>query len=262
MTRRREQLLDRGLFDLASGVHHHHPARILGDDPHVVGDQHDRGTELLLELDHQVEDLRLDGDVEGGGGLVGEQDLRTAGKGHPDHHALVHAAGELVGVLVRTPLRLGHAHEPEHVHGALPCIAPGQALVANERLRDLATHRDHRIQRCHRLLEDHRDLASAHLLHLRLGEVQEVVALEAHRAARDAARGLGEKTHDRERGHRLAAPGLAHHAERLPCFDGVGHSMDGAQEPVAGPKLDAQIGDFEQGRHEFNLQRSGVRRAA
>jgi hypothetical protein len=34
---------------------------------------------LLLELDHQVEDLRLDGDVERRRRLVGDQHLRVAG---------------------------------------------------------------------------------------------------------------------------------------------------------------------------------------
>ena len=52
----------------------------LGDDAEIVGDQHDRRAELLLELEHQVEDLRLDGDVERRGRLVGDQHLRIAGR--------------------------------------------------------------------------------------------------------------------------------------------------------------------------------------
>ena len=54
----------------------------------------------LLQVAHQVEDLRLDGHVERGGGLVGDQQLGVAGQRHRDHRALPHAAGELVRVVV------------------------------------------------------------------------------------------------------------------------------------------------------------------
>ena len=36
----------------------------------------------------QLQDLRLHGDVEGGGGLVRDQDVRAKGERHGDHHAL------------------------------------------------------------------------------------------------------------------------------------------------------------------------------
>ena len=80
MQRVLEQRLDRRLLDLAAGIHHHDALGGLGDDAEIVGDQHDRRAGLLLELQHQVEDLRLDGDVERGGRLVGDQHLRIAGR--------------------------------------------------------------------------------------------------------------------------------------------------------------------------------------
>ena len=63
----------------------------------------------------QVEDLRLHGDVEGGGRLVGEQQRRAAGQGDGDHHALAHAAGQLVRVLVEPALGLGDADVVEQL---------------------------------------------------------------------------------------------------------------------------------------------------
>jgi hypothetical protein len=48
----------------------------------------------------QVEDLRLDGDVERGRRLVGDQQVRLAGQRDGDHHPLLHAAGKLEGVFV------------------------------------------------------------------------------------------------------------------------------------------------------------------
>src|SRR5207237_10803862 len=80
-----------------------HPARVhdqdvvveLGHHAEVVGDDDDRGAELLLQVGHQVEDLRLHGDIQGGGRRVGDQQLQVAAQRDGDHRALPHAAGDL-----------------------------------------------------------------------------------------------------------------------------------------------------------------------
>ena len=111
-----EQLLHRRLFHDLAGVHHHDALRGLRHHAHLVGDQHHRHAEARLHVEQQVEDLRLDGDVERRGRLVGDQQLRPAGQRHGDHHALAHAAGELVRVVVHAPFRVGNLHQPQHVH--------------------------------------------------------------------------------------------------------------------------------------------------
>ena len=78
---------------------------------------------LLLQVEDDVEDLRLDGDVERGGRLVGDQHLRIAGERHGDHHALAHAAGKLVRIFMRALLRLRDAHQPQHVDRLGPAPA-------------------------------------------------------------------------------------------------------------------------------------------
>ena len=57
-----------------------------------------------------AEDLRLHGDVESRGRLVGDQHLRIAGERDGDHDALAHPAGELVRILAKALLGVGHAH--------------------------------------------------------------------------------------------------------------------------------------------------------
>ena len=69
------------------------------DDAEIVRDQHQRHAELALQLGQQVQDLRLDGHVERGGRLVGDDQLGPAHQRHGDHHALAQAAGELVRIL-------------------------------------------------------------------------------------------------------------------------------------------------------------------
>ncbi len=108
------------LLHLVAAVHDQHAVGDLGHDAHVVGDEDDAHLHLGLEAADQFEDLRLDRDVEGRGRLIGDEQLRLAGQGHGDHHALAHAAGELVRVAREDVARLGDAHEVEHPQGLGP----------------------------------------------------------------------------------------------------------------------------------------------
>ena len=86
-----------GLDDLAR-LHHRDAVGDAADDAEVVGDEEHPHALGLLHLGEEVEDLGLDGDVERGGGLVGDQDVGAVGQRHGDHHPLALAAGELVRV--------------------------------------------------------------------------------------------------------------------------------------------------------------------
>ena len=61
-----------------------------GDDPQVVRDPDHGHVQLLLQPLDQVHDLGLDGHVEGGGRLVGDQQFGEAGQRHRDHDPLGH----------------------------------------------------------------------------------------------------------------------------------------------------------------------------
>ena len=100
-----EQRADRLLLDLLPGIEHRDPLGGLRDHAHVVGDEHQRHSRLALQREQQIENLRLDGDVERRRRLVGDDQLRIAGDRHGDHHALVHAAGQLMRKRAQPPLR-------------------------------------------------------------------------------------------------------------------------------------------------------------
>ncbi len=105
MLRAREQFIDGGAFDDFAGIHHRDLVADFGDDAEIVGDQDDRSAACRLQLAHQIEDLRLQGDVECCGWLVRDQQHRIAGQRHRDRHALAHSARELVRIFVDPPLR-------------------------------------------------------------------------------------------------------------------------------------------------------------
>ena len=91
----------RRLLDDLARVHHRH---LMCDARHhakVVRDQQHRQPQIALQLGKQAQDLRLHRDVERGGRLVGDQQLRLAQQRHGDHHALAQPAGQLVRELAQ-----------------------------------------------------------------------------------------------------------------------------------------------------------------
>ncbi len=77
----------------------------------------------LLQLAHQVQDLRLDRDVERGGRLVGDQQGRAADQRHRQHGALPQTARQFERVHLVGALGVLEADESEHVL-ASSCCSP------------------------------------------------------------------------------------------------------------------------------------------
>ena len=95
--------------------------------------------ELVAESLEQLEDLRLDHDVEGGRRLVADDHGRVAGEGHRDHRSLAHAARQLVRV--RRAAALRDPDELEQLVGPLAGVAPRDVETLLQRLGDLIADR-------------------------------------------------------------------------------------------------------------------------
>ena len=166
MRRLVDHLVHRADLGDAAGVHHGHAVAGLGDHAHVVRDQHHGGAALLADALEQLDDLRLDRHVERGGRLVGDDQLGLGRQRERDHHALAHAARELVRVVVDAlrggrdagvlqqadgaPARLGLAHRQVRAGWSRSVAGP----IGVER-----------VQRGQRVLEDRADLAAADVAH-------------------------------------------------------------------------------------------------
>ena len=100
----------------------------MADDADVVGDEEVGEAELVLQVGEQVDDLRLDRDVEGGDRLVGDDQLRLQRQGAGDPDPLALAAGELVRVAV---VVLGGEADPlEQLLDAASQLAPEAPSLA------------------------------------------------------------------------------------------------------------------------------------
>ena len=129
MLRSREQLVRRALLDDPSGIH---DANLVGqpcDDAQIVRDQEKGHAPLVLLASQELEQLRLDRDVERGGRLVCDQQLRVRRKRDRDSDPLAQPARELVRVLREPPLGLGDADFLKQLDGSLARLVASTSQV-------------------------------------------------------------------------------------------------------------------------------------
>ena len=165
-------------LDERAGVHHLHALAHARDDAEVVRDEDEGRAAVGDEVAQEVEDLRLDRDVERRRRLVGDEELRLAGERHRDHHALAHAARELVRVV---PQPVGRARDSdliEKLDRASRRRLAVEVEVLLDRLPQLRPDGEDGVQARHRVLEDHRDLLAADPPPRALGEPEQLAPLE------------------------------------------------------------------------------------
>ena len=106
MVGRREDVLDAPVLHHLAQVHDRDVVGEVADHGEVVRDEDQRGLAGRLQLVEQVDDRRLDRDVQRRDRLVGDDDVRVAGQRPRDGDPLLLAARELVGLRAR-PARPG-----------------------------------------------------------------------------------------------------------------------------------------------------------
>ena len=105
----------------------------------------------------QFKNLGLNRYIQGGGRLIGNQELWMVDQGHGNHDPLALPAGKLMRIIARAALRIGNRYLPQKLKGTLPGFGLGQTMMGQYRLRDLITYSHHGIEGGHGFLKDHAD---------------------------------------------------------------------------------------------------------
>src|SRR5215213_3358981 len=169
---------DRSLLHYASGIHHGNAIADLGDNSQVVRYEQDAHPILLLEVAQERQNLGLNRYIERSCRLVGDQQFGTRRERHGDHHALPEPSRELMRIGTVAQLRTRDADFAEEAEDLVSGSGPVESLMAADSLAYLFTCGEERIEKRHRVLEDHRDAAAAQILHFSLGHARQIQIME------------------------------------------------------------------------------------
>ena len=257
MPRILEDRLDRAFLDESARVEDADARAHLRDHAQVVADEEHRRVELRLELRHEVEHLRLDGRVEPGRRLVEDEERRVLRERHRDHDPLLHPARELVRIAPEHRVGIGDLHAGERFAGALARLASARS-EHRERLRDLSSDPDRRVQGAPRVLVDHRDPARVELAQGATVKRERVLSRDRDRTAGDGAvpRQVAD---DRERRGRFPAARLADEAVRLAGSDAERDPSQDRPVLAADAVGDVQVAELEHlSRRRLDAHRSST----
>ena len=202
-----EDLRTRTFLDKAAGIHDTDAIAEPANDSEVVRDEEHSGVALLSQHSHQVEHLSLNSCVEAGCGLIEDQECRVASQCHCNHHALLHAAGQLKREPIHHAGGISDAYSLQGLEGQRRSLL----LVVTEQretLDDLPTDAQRRVESLRRILIDHRRLAGSELLQFIVGHRGEIAPADAHMPANNLAV-AGQVAQSGVGGSRFTAAGLA-----------------------------------------------------
>ena len=151
--RRVEDETGRSCLDDASQVHDGDAIGDVANDGELMRDKNHRQVEFPEKLCQQVEDLRLNGDVERRYGLICDENARARRKRTRDRDPLPLAAGKLTRVALGRARR--QPDELEHRFHVLSCRRALDDAVDQRGLRDRAADLHARVERREGILEHH-----------------------------------------------------------------------------------------------------------
>ena len=100
-------------------------------------------------------------------------------------------------------------------------------------LRNLCPNRKGRVERRHRILEDHSNLRPTYLAHVLGALVQQILPVKQNLPAHDPTSWLWEQPHDGEAGHGLTGAGLSDDAQGFTVLHGKTGAIDRLHHPTA-----------------------------
>ncbi len=208
----------RRLLHLVAGIHDHDAVGDFVDDAEIVGDQQDRRADFLVQFAEQFEHLLLHRDVERSGGFVGDDDARPASDCHGDHDALALAAGQFVRIGTHGAIGIGDQDFFQQFACLPACIRASDGLMQKDRFGDLVAAGEDWIERRHRILEDHGDMAPTQLAQVPRRQLQDIDPVYQDLAAGDHRVGR-KKAHHAKRRDRLAAAAFSDQSEDCSRLD-------------------------------------------
>ena len=250
-----EHFRRRADLDDAAEVHH---GDAVGDMLHhrqIVRDENHGEFHLAGEVAEEVQNLRLDGDIQRGDRLIGDDELGLDGQRACDGNALALAAGKLVRIFAHEPRRqTDFFHQRADRPGQ---VGLGDFAVDLNRLGERGVNGHARVERGVRVLKNHLEIGTcgAQFLAAHVGE--------GSAAESDGAGGRLDELQDGAAQSGFAAAGLTDESKYLAlgqaqrhvvdCFDRAGDFAE--QNPFLHREVGFQVVNLEVGvAHRLRLE--------
>jgi hypothetical protein len=223
MERRREEGLAIGQLDDLAQIHHGDAVTDVLDDREIMRDEEIGETKFFLQILEQIDDLRLDRDIERGDRLVADDEARIDGQRAGDADALPLPARELMRIAFH---RVGSQPDlrEDSNHSILQLAARRDAVI-RKRLADDRADRETRIKRGIGVLENELQFAPIRA-HGARPELIDACTPELYLAG-----GRLDKLHDGFCRRRLPATTLADEAKGFAFPDREADAVDGGARP-------------------------------
>ncbi len=184
--------------------------------------------------------MRLHRNVEGAGGLVGNNQIRLQGDGDGDQHPLFHPARQLMRVLVKTLFRVAEPDFSEQVENLLPAFGGGKGLMQPQDLFHLLTNGFYRIKRIAGVLRHQTDAHPAQAVQAFCRPVADHFAIEDNPPG-VAAGVIRQQADNGLRGRGFPRAGFTDEGQHFAALNGKADVMHHFAPFAPRPVADAQI---------------------
>ena len=151
------------------------------------------------------------------------------------------------GKLRMTRARVLHLHLGQQLLRAAGGLGLAHRLMLADHLDDLLADADRRVQRIHRLLEDHRGEPAAHVAQLRLARPQHVAAQQQDLALAHPHGALGQQADEGHGGDGFARAGFADQPDDLARRHLDADAGQRRYHPAIGRELQREVLDRDDG---------------
>ena len=227
----------------SSRIHHRNPVADFRSNSKIMCHHHNAHAKISLQLLQKADDLFLHCDIQGSCRLIRKEKLRSGSKRNSNHRPLPHASGELMRICKKALLCRRNSNHLHHPHCLFFLLLPAHFLL--EGFHNLLSDRLHRIQRCHRLLENHADVSTADFPKLRFRHFPKILSVKQNLSPGYLS-GILQNLEQRSAGHTLSAAALSDQTEGLLLPDGKGDLINGRNCLLIRNKLRLKMPDIQQ----------------
>jgi hypothetical protein len=209
-----------------------------------MGDEQDGHIKLALKVFEQIDYLGLNGYIQSGCGLIGNEQIRIIGQGHGDHGALALPPGQFVGVGTHALAGILDADQFKQFQGSLTGVGFAETLVQQEDLVYLPFDGVQRVEGRHGLLENHADPVASQRLNLIVSRPQCLYIVNVNRTAGMGCLGIRQQAQYGVGRNGFAGAAFTHQRYGLAPVNFQRDLFNGMDNAIGSLEVNGQVLDF------------------